>query len=101
MAVFFISDARFGDHRVLNLYPRLFANPAEMEAQLIRRWNEIEGVKLVLGHVDGRDDRPVTLQGPAGQALARLRLGPRRRGDDLGLGDAADRMVAGRGHAQH
>lgn len=35
----FTSDTHFGDHRVLNLYPRPFANTAEMDAELVRRWN--------------------------------------------------------------
>jgi calcineurin-like phosphoesterase family protein len=39
VAIFFTSDTHFGDHRVLNLYPRPFAGVAEMDAELIRRWN--------------------------------------------------------------
>ena len=39
MRVFFTSDTHFGDHRVLNLYPRPFATAAEMDAALIERWN--------------------------------------------------------------
>lgn len=39
MTVFFTSDTHFGDHRVLNLYPRPFKTTAEMDAELIRRWN--------------------------------------------------------------
>jgi calcineurin-like phosphoesterase family protein len=40
VATFFTSDTHFGDHRVLNLYPRPFATVAEMDAELVRRWNE-------------------------------------------------------------
>lgn len=43
MAVFFTSDTHFGDHRVLNLYPRPFTSVAEMDAALIANWNEIVG----------------------------------------------------------
>jgi calcineurin-like phosphoesterase family protein len=43
MAVFFTSDTHFGDHRVLNLYPRPFASVAEMDAALVARWNEVVG----------------------------------------------------------
>ena len=43
MATYFTSDTHFGDHRVLNLYPRPFASVAEMDAELIRRWNETVG----------------------------------------------------------
>jgi calcineurin-like phosphoesterase family protein len=43
MAVFFTSDTHFGDHRVLNLYPRPFASVQAMDAGLIARWNEVVG----------------------------------------------------------
>jgi calcineurin-like phosphoesterase family protein len=43
VAVFFTSDTHFGDHRVLNLYPRPFASVAEMDAALIARWNVTVG----------------------------------------------------------
>src|SRR5207237_10073301 len=43
MAVFFISDTHFGDHRVLNLYPRPFASVAAMDAEMIARWNAVVG----------------------------------------------------------
>jgi len=43
VATFFTSDTHFGDHRVLNLYPRPFANVAEMDAGLIARWNAAVG----------------------------------------------------------
>jgi calcineurin-like phosphoesterase family protein len=39
MAILFTSDTHFGDHRVLNLYPRPFASTGEMDAHLIERWN--------------------------------------------------------------
>jgi calcineurin-like phosphoesterase family protein len=40
MTVRFTSDTHFGDHRVLNLYPRPFQSTAEMDGELVRRWNE-------------------------------------------------------------
>jgi calcineurin-like phosphoesterase family protein len=43
VTVFFTSDTHFGDHRVLNLYPRPFATVAEMDAELVRRWNAAVG----------------------------------------------------------
>ena len=43
MSVFFTSDTHFGDHRVLNLYPRPFASVQAMDAGLIARWNEVVG----------------------------------------------------------
>jgi calcineurin-like phosphoesterase family protein len=39
MTIFFTSDTHFGDHRVLNLYPRPFASVAAMDAEMIARWN--------------------------------------------------------------
>ena len=41
MTVFFTSDTHFGDHRVLNLYPRPFTSVAEMDQALIAQWNMI------------------------------------------------------------
>lgn len=41
MAVFFTSDTHFGDHRVLNLYPRPFGSLAEMDAEMTPRWNAV------------------------------------------------------------
>lgn len=43
MAVFFTSDTHFGDHRVLNLYPRPFETVAQMDAQMMARWNAAVG----------------------------------------------------------
>jgi calcineurin-like phosphoesterase family protein len=39
VAIFFTSDTHFGDHRVLNLYPRPFKDLSEMEEILVQRWN--------------------------------------------------------------
>ena len=41
MQVYFTSDTHFGDHRVLNICKRPFATVADMDAELIRRWNEV------------------------------------------------------------
>lgn len=43
MGLFFTSDTHFGDHRVLNLYPRPYASVAEMDASLVQRWNAAVG----------------------------------------------------------
>ena len=51
MAVFFTSDTHFGDHRVLNLYPRPFASVAAMDAGLIARWNQVVGVDDEVWHL--------------------------------------------------
>ena len=51
MAVLFTSDTHFGDHRVLNLYPRPFTSTAEMDAALIARWNEAVGVDDDVWHL--------------------------------------------------
>lgn len=41
MITYFTSDTHFGDHRVLNLYPRPYASTADMDGDLIRRWNAV------------------------------------------------------------
>src|SRR5207248_7960489 len=51
MSVFFISDTHFGDHRVLNLYPRPFGSVAEMDAAMIERWNAVVGAEDEVWHV--------------------------------------------------
>jgi len=43
MTVFFISDTHFGDHRVLNLYPRPVPSVAAMDEGMIERWNAVVG----------------------------------------------------------
>jgi calcineurin-like phosphoesterase family protein len=43
MTAFFTSDHHFGDHRVLNRYPRPFGSVAEMDEGLIARWNAVVG----------------------------------------------------------
>jgi calcineurin-like phosphoesterase family protein len=51
MAVFFISDTHFGDHRVLNLYPRPFGSVAAMDAEMIARWNAVVGPRDEVWHL--------------------------------------------------
>jgi calcineurin-like phosphoesterase family protein len=51
MAVFFISDTHFGDHRVLNLYSRPFESVADMDAAMIERWNTAVGAQDEVWHV--------------------------------------------------
>ena len=51
MATFFTSDTHFGDHRVLNLYPRPYASVAEMDADLVRRWNLAVGAEDEIWHL--------------------------------------------------
>ena len=68
MALFFTSDTHFGDHRVLNLYPRPFATVVEMDAALIARWNEVVGPDDDVWHL-GDFARTATL---AAKILPRL-----------------------------
>ena len=51
MAVFFTSDHHFGDHRVLNLYPRPFATVGEMDAAMIAAWNAAVGEEDEVWHL--------------------------------------------------
>jgi calcineurin-like phosphoesterase family protein len=41
--IFFTSDTHFGDHRVLNIGKRPFADVAEMDRALIANWNAAVG----------------------------------------------------------
>jgi calcineurin-like phosphoesterase family protein len=40
VAIFFTSDSHFGDHRTLNIWKRPFASVAQMDAALVKAWNE-------------------------------------------------------------
>lgn len=51
MATYFTSDTHFGDHRVLNLYPRPFGDVADMDAGLIARWNAACGPDDEIWHL--------------------------------------------------
>jgi calcineurin-like phosphoesterase family protein len=51
VTVFFTSDTHFGDHRVLNLYPRPFADVAAMDEALIARWNAAVGTADEIWHL--------------------------------------------------
>ena len=51
MAVFFTSDTHFGDHRVLNLYPRPFSSVADMDAAMVERWNAVVGREDEVWHL--------------------------------------------------
>ena len=62
MTVFFTSDTHFGDHRVLNLYPRPFASVAEMDEAMAARWNETVGADDEVWHLGdfARTERRMT-----------------------------------------
>src|SRR5947207_16013905 len=51
MTVFFISDTHFGDHRVLNLYPRPFPSVAALDEGRIERWNAVVGPDAEVWHL--------------------------------------------------
>ncbi len=51
MATFFTSDTHFGDHRVLNLYPRPYPTVAKMDEGLIGRWNAVCGPEDEIWHL--------------------------------------------------
>lgn len=51
MALYFTSDTHFGDHRVLNLYPRPFATVAAMDEELIGLWNAAVGPEDEVWHL--------------------------------------------------
>jgi calcineurin-like phosphoesterase family protein len=68
LAVYFTSDSHFGDHRTLNLYKRPFASVAEMDAELVRRWNEAVGEGDEVWHFGDFARKPADVAG----LLARL-----------------------------
>jgi calcineurin-like phosphoesterase family protein len=51
VATFFTSDTHFGDHRVLNLYPRPFSTVEEMDTGLIASWNAVCGEDDEIWHL--------------------------------------------------
>ena len=60
MAVFFIADTHFGDSRILRYENRPFADAAEMDAAMIRRWNDTVSPDDTVWHLgdfgaDGRE----------------------------------------------
>jgi calcineurin-like phosphoesterase family protein len=68
MSVFFTSDTHFGDHRVLNLYPRPFETVAQMDETLVANWNAVVGAEDEVWHL-GDFARTVR---QAAELLARL-----------------------------
>jgi calcineurin-like phosphoesterase family protein len=56
---FFIGDPHFGHYNILRYDNRPFASVAEMDAELIRRWNEVvadEDMVFILGDISWYDD---------------------------------------------
>jgi calcineurin-like phosphoesterase family protein len=51
VSVWFTSDTHFGDHRVLNLYPRPFGSTAEMDEALVDRWNQAVAAEDEVWHL--------------------------------------------------
>jgi calcineurin-like phosphoesterase family protein len=58
MTVFFTADTHFGDHRTINIHKRPFASAAEMDAELIERWNAVVGAEDVVWHLGDVARRP-------------------------------------------
>jgi calcineurin-like phosphoesterase family protein len=58
MTVFFTADTHFGDHRTINIHKRPFASIAEMDAELIGRWNAVVGAEDVVWHLGDVARRP-------------------------------------------
>ena len=49
--IFFTSDTHFGDHRVLNIGKRPFADVARMDAALVANWNDAVGPEDEVWHL--------------------------------------------------
>jgi calcineurin-like phosphoesterase family protein len=58
MALFFTADTHFGDHRTLNIHRRPFPTVAEMDEQLVARWNAVVGAGDVVWHLGDVARRP-------------------------------------------
>ncbi len=58
MTIFFTADTHFGDHRTINIHKRPFASVAEMDAELIGRWNAVVGAEDVVWHLGDVARRP-------------------------------------------
>jgi hypothetical protein len=97
MAVFFISDTHFGDHRVLNLYPRPFASVAAMDTEMIARWNAAIGEETrswhlgVCPHPSPRRGNPATSEGRSTWSSA---TAIRKRSGRAGKASRAMRIAA-------
>jgi calcineurin-like phosphoesterase family protein len=51
MAILFTADTHFGDAEALSLYRRPFASVAEMDRELVTRWNEVVSDQDVVWHL--------------------------------------------------
>ena len=51
MAVLFTADTHFGDARTLRFHARPFADVAEMDREMIRRWNDAVGPEDEVWHL--------------------------------------------------
>lgn len=58
MTIFFTADTHLGDHRTINIHKRPFASVAEMDAELIERWNAVVGAEDVVWHLGDVARRP-------------------------------------------
>lgn len=71
MALFFTSDTHFGHGGSLGLFQRPFGSVAEMDAALIRRWNETVGREDEVWHLgDFAIGRPADYTQPILDALS-------------------------------
>lgn len=51
MTIFFTADTHFGDHRTINMWGRRFADTAEMDRELVARWNAVVAPGDVVWHL--------------------------------------------------
>lgn len=58
MTIFFTADTHFGDHRTINIHKRPFASVAEIDAELIERWNAVVRAEDVVWHLGDVARRP-------------------------------------------
>jgi calcineurin-like phosphoesterase family protein len=72
--IFFTSDTHFGDHRVLNIGKRPFADVAEMDRALTANWNAAVGPGDEVWHLGDVARRAGDTAGAAGRLQGRKHL---------------------------
>jgi calcineurin-like phosphoesterase family protein len=63
MTLFFTADTHFGDHRTINIWKRPFADTAEMDELLIKRWNAAVQPEDEVWHLGDVARRPADVEG--------------------------------------
>jgi calcineurin-like phosphoesterase family protein len=88
VAVFFTSDTHFGDHRTLNIHKRPFATVADMDRELVSRWNASVTPDDEVWHLGDVARRPLDVPGILSALHGKKHL-IRGNNDPVATGEAA------------